>query len=216
MNASMSEKIRSLKLRLSKQQKNYGGCSWWQVKWVKWFWRSNCCKVFNTIFKDVSTWMSPAASWPGELRDTTTFRCRNNHAVIIEGAPRSTMGPFPWFLQGSPSSIAETHGVWNHLAAVAELPIYTKENSTKKLMRVHLQALWNYDQIMWWCDIMCLLDLISTSELPHTHDNLVQRLKDPKILLHFQTFAMEFAPLWPWPNRLSPTLPSGSFMRMIL
>ena len=54
--------------------------------------------------------MSCAASGPvGELRDTTTFRCRNNHAVIIEGAPRSTMGPFPWLglLQGV-ESIAET------------------------------------------------------------------------------------------------------------
>lgn len=40
--------------------------------------------------------------------------------------------------------------IWLQLA---ELPIYTKENRSKQLKRVHLQA---YDQSMWWCDIMCL------------------------------------------------------------
>lgn len=208
MNASMSEKIRSQKLKLSKQQQLWG-----QMILTKQLLQSVQDHLQGRLhMNEPCCFMTRRAQRHNDL-PLSQQPCSNHwrSTQVHDGSI-----PLAWFLQESPSSIAETHGVCNHLAALAELRIYTKENSTKKLKRVYLQALWNYDQILWWCDIMCLLDLISTSELPHTHDNLVQRLKDTKILLYFQAFAMEFAPLWSWANRLSPTLPSGSFMRMIL
>ncbi len=79
----------------------------------------------------------------------------------------------------------------NRLAALEELLIYRKEIASNNSKEFICKAVWNY-VIMWYYVYKIWYPLTF-------HILMTIQYRDPKIELHFETFAMDFidfAPLW--------------------